>query len=66
MTETNPTYTTGSISINPNTPIYSPPNTPDVCPGCGRCRQCGQPYHRPSWSEPYITWTVTTIPYTTG
>lgn len=21
----------------------------DVCPGCGRCRQCGRPYPAPVW-----------------
>lgn len=35
----------------------------DVCPFCGRCPHCGQPYpyhHQPYYPQgPYVTWTHT-------
>jgi hypothetical protein len=40
-----PTITTPYINPLPipNTyPVY-PQQQPNICPGCGRCRQCGQP-----------------------
>lgn len=51
------TNTTGS-SANYFTYAYPQPN---ICPGCGRCRDCGQPAPVVSpliWGDPYpsITW----------
>lgn len=42
--------TGGSASINTNGPVdttgqwYISPSQPSICPGCGRCKDCGQPY----------------------
>lgn len=29
------------------------PMPPGVCPGCGRCRHCGQPYHSQPVVQPF-------------
>ena len=32
---------------------------PNVCPGCGRCKECGHPYPQPSvpfWPQPQPYW----------
>lgn len=39
---------------------------PQACPNCGHCPTCGrrnqyQPYS--PWYQPYVTWTVSDIPY---
>lgn len=45
--------------------VTNPVPQQDVCPGCGKCRQCGQ-YVGPSWPQPYYVpswltpgWTIT-------
>ena len=38
-------------------PTYYPmPASPAVCPCCGRCRECGQPAHVPSYPLAPIPW----------
>lgn len=47
--------------------------TPGICPGCGRCRHCGQPYHAAPYWQPYYGGAIgggyvpiTTTPNTAG
>ena len=63
-----PTDFTGTPSIPSVWSIPQP--QPNVCPGCGRCRQCGQPTPGlPSWPYPGPTWIYQpyyTVTCTTG
>lgn len=43
-----------------NSYVYTQPQ-PNVCPGCGRCRDCGRPYEAQPY--PYTPWQIT---YTTA
>lgn len=38
---------TGDIFPNTHTVTITVPTPPGVCPGCGRCQHCGQPYPQP-------------------
>ena len=40
-----------SVTITYPGVTFIPAPTPNVCPGCGRCRHCGQPATVP---QPYV------------
>jgi len=53
----------GTTGITPSYPVRTYPN---VCPGCGRCKDCGhpvQPYvpYMPSYPLPQITYGQVTL-----
>lgn len=51
------TNTTGSSADYFTYNTYPQPN---ICPGCGRCRECGQPAPvSPPIVNPWITWSGT-------
>ena len=51
-----------TVSVPSVTAPITPLPQPSVCPGCGRCRYCGQPSVYPYIAGP--TWTsVNTIPW---
>lgn len=60
---------TGEISTN--TVNYTVAPAPNVCPGCGRCKTCGQPtsepykfYPMPYYTQPFWSIYPTTTTYT--
>lgn len=59
QTESNNVYvpTNGTINV----PNIVPATFPNVCPGCGRCRDCGHPYPAPQ-PQPYSPYTPFTPP----
>ena len=44
----------------PYYPYYPAPYTPGVCPGCGRCKQCGRPNAHPPYIYPLPYYGTTT------
>jgi len=57
--------TTGTTVVPGTTTIPLGPAPLGACPGCGRCRTCGQPAPAPAWTGPI--WVAPTYPtYTVG
>lgn len=49
----------GQTTTVPNGWSGQPYNAPHICPGCGRCRDCGRPYE----TQPFTPWPGYPNPY---
>lgn len=49
----------GGTTTVPNGWSSQPYNAPHVCPGCGRCKDCGRPYE----TQPFTPWPGYPRPY---
>ena len=58
MTSDNTGYYQGTTTV-PNGWSAQPYNAPHICPGCGRCKDCGRPYE----TQPYNPWPGYPNPY---
>jgi hypothetical protein len=47
---------TGTVGITGGYYYYPQPYVPNVCPGCGRCKDCGQPNIPQPTVGPYWGW----------